>query len=242
MDTDQYYYERWAKQGYHQMRPDKIRNWNCISKQIKQFADLSSDNTILDFGCGRGIFIPLLARYGTIHAFDVTTSVLQEVQKLYPDVHIFCGNGSYPTQLGSETYSIVVSSEVIEHVEDQKSFIAEVFRVLKPYGLLVLTTPNGRWESSYKASKDNLQPIENWLTLTQLSSLVKETGLQVLKKGTMGAHWINMPYRKWWVYKMTKKITRAFIGSRWNAVQFAEDHLAGLLNRGIVLYLVAQKK
>jgi SAM-dependent methyltransferase len=43
------------------------------------------------------------------------------------------------------TFDCVVAVEVLEHVEQDRSFVAEVQRVLKPGGIFLLTTPNGDW-------------------------------------------------------------------------------------------------
>lgn len=45
--------------------------------------------------------------------------------------------------LPGESFDLVVSVEVIEHVEEDEKFVSEVNRVLKPGGSLILTTPNG---------------------------------------------------------------------------------------------------
>ncbi len=42
------------------------------------------------------------------------------------------------------TFDAVLMIEVIEHVEDDRAVVDEIFRVLKPGGVLIATTPNGR--------------------------------------------------------------------------------------------------
>ena len=42
-------------------------------------------------------------------------------------------------------FDIIVSVEVLEHVEEDERFVSEVFRVLKPGGIFLMTTPNGDW-------------------------------------------------------------------------------------------------
>lgn len=43
----------------------------------------------------------------------------------------------------TESFDLVVSVEVLEHVEDDERFVSEVNRVLKPGGSFIMTTPNG---------------------------------------------------------------------------------------------------
>lgn len=48
-------------------------------------------------------------------------------------------------ELPSNSYDIAVSVEVLEHVEEDDLFVEQVFRVLKPGGVFIMTTPNGDW-------------------------------------------------------------------------------------------------
>jgi SAM-dependent methyltransferase len=47
----------------------------------------------------------------------------------------------------NERFDSVVLSEVIEHVHKPAAVIAKALQLCKPGGLVLVTTPNGRWES-----------------------------------------------------------------------------------------------
>jgi SAM-dependent methyltransferase len=47
------------------------------------------------------------------------------------------------SKIASSTFNIVSAVEVLEHVEEDDLFVNEVFRVLRPGGVFLLTTPNG---------------------------------------------------------------------------------------------------
>ncbi|MEP6901719.1 MAG: class I SAM-dependent methyltransferase [Actinomycetota bacterium] len=49
------------------------------------------------------------------------------------------------SDLPGESFDMVVSVEVIEHVEADDRFVSEISRVLKRGGIFLLTTPNGDW-------------------------------------------------------------------------------------------------
>lgn len=51
-----------------------------------------------------------------------------------------------PLAFADSSFDIVLCYETIEHVPDPKAFLAELARVLKTNGTLVLTTPNRLWE------------------------------------------------------------------------------------------------
>ena len=42
------------------------------------------------------------------------------------------------------TIDFVVTFQVIEHIEDDELFLSEIYRVLKPGGKMILTTPNAK--------------------------------------------------------------------------------------------------
>ena len=75
-----------------------------------------------------------------------------------------------------ETFDVVVSQEVIEHVEDQRGYLRWIGRCLAPGGFLILTTPNAR--NLERWSREEIeawgpQPIEKRLTPGQLRDLLR---------------------------------------------------------------------
>lgn len=237
-EVDAYYADLWRRRDFA-LGPPEQRRWRRMLRDLRRHADRPEPWTLLDYGCGSGRFIPLLAGLGTVHAFDVTPSVLDEVAQRHPKAQVVAGDGTYPTPLDANTYDIAISSEVIEHTLDQAHFLADLFRVIQPGGLLLLTTPNARFETRYKAGTRGLQPVENWLTAAQLRALVEDAGFEVLGHGTLGAHWANMPYQRWAPYRLGKRILRRL--GWWRPVDDVESWLAGRLGRGITLSLVARK-
>ncbi len=128
---------------------------------------------ILDVGCGRGWMTNALARYGEVTGVDMSA---KEAQKRYPLLRF--QEMDIASQFPKETYDVVVSSEVIEHLprENQAEHIGHISAVLRKGGLLVLTTPNrAQLESLVKRLPDtsHMQPIENWLYRKDLKSMVE---------------------------------------------------------------------
>ena len=75
-------------------------------------------------------------------------------------------------------YDIVVSSEVIEHLsfEDQQIYVKKAYELLAEGGTLILTDPNKpkveKMVKELSVSRDQLQPIENWLDIKSLRPLL----------------------------------------------------------------------
>ena len=94
----------------------------------------------LDIGSGHGELITRMRRQFDIHssACDYTDSLMR-----LPDVSVRIAdlsNENLPFPDGS--FDLVTCTEVIEHLEHYRSTLRDIFRVLKPDGTLVITTPN----------------------------------------------------------------------------------------------------
>lgn len=104
---------------------------------------------VLDFGCGAGV---LLDRFGSAQlrvGVDVSWSALERTRaRCGGDVSLVRIGIRGPLPFGSATFDLVTTTEVIEHVPNEREMLREIGRVLKPGGRLVLTTPHQHWLSA----------------------------------------------------------------------------------------------
>jgi SAM-dependent methyltransferase len=73
----------------------------------------------------------------------LTGAMIQRQKARRSNVHAIVYDDMTCSSLANETFECVVSVEVLEHVERDDLFVAEVHRVLKRGGVFVMTTPNG---------------------------------------------------------------------------------------------------
>lgn len=121
---------------------------------------------LLEVGCGDGgmtrLISPLVDR---MVALDVSTLSLAELANLQlPNVSIV--HALVETFTTDERFDWIVLSEVIEHVRDPRSILRRCFSLLSPSGSLVVTTPNGHWESDEHLHEWSIQSLPNLIAVS----------------------------------------------------------------------------
>ncbi len=97
---------------------------------------------VLEAGCGEGYGADLIARVARrVIGLDYDDAAVAHVRARYPRVEAVQGNLA-ELPLPDAAVDVVVNFQVIEHLWDQGQFIAECARVLRPGGLLMISTPN----------------------------------------------------------------------------------------------------
>jgi 2-polyprenyl-3-methyl-5-hydroxy-6-metoxy-1,4-benzoquinol methylase len=110
----------------------------CIERLVRHY-DLRG--SILDYGAGKGNLTRRLAATG--HFAKIAGADLMPRPRNLPDGIDWLEqdlNESAP--LPAASYDVVVAAEVIEHLENPRSMVRDIFRILRPGGRIILTTPN----------------------------------------------------------------------------------------------------
>ena len=124
---------------------------------------------ICDLGCGRGWISAELSKFGTVTAVDLSPQAIQSASERWPQVDF--QSADILTWRPDDSFDLVVTSEVIEHVPDHKLFADTVSHLLRNGGYLILTTPNGKVKRAWDAINGGSQIIENWLKPAELRQL-----------------------------------------------------------------------
>src|SRR5271165_7214872 len=97
---------------------------------------------VLEAGCGEGYGADLIAGVARrVIALDYDEATVAHVRARYPRVEVIHGNLA-DLPLPDASVDAVVNFQVIEHLWDQAQFVSECARVLRPSGLLMVSTPN----------------------------------------------------------------------------------------------------
>jgi SAM-dependent methyltransferase len=108
----------------------------------QQLAQRCAGRDVLEAGCGEGYGADLIAGVARrVTAVDYDEATAAHVQARYPRVQVIHGNLA-ELPLPDQSVDVVVNFQVIEHLWDQPQFVRECARVLRPSGLLMMSTPN----------------------------------------------------------------------------------------------------
>ena len=141
----------------------------CIEKFILQLSkNIPSENKLLDAGAGPG---PYKKEFS--HCKYEATDFIDN----YNNLDFICNLENIPKK--DEEYDVVLSTEVLEHVENPQKVLQEFFRILKVGGKLFMTIPQG-W-------KLHQEPY-NFFYFTKygIESLLEKSGfknIKIQKKG-----------------------------------------------------------
>jgi SAM-dependent methyltransferase len=108
----------------------------------QRLAERCVDADVLEAGCGEGYGADLIAGVARrVIAVDYDEAAVAHVRSRYPRVDVMQANLAQ-LPLPDASVDVVVNFQVIEHLWDQTQFVVECARVLRPSGLLLMSTPN----------------------------------------------------------------------------------------------------
>lgn len=136
--------------SFYERFEDRMRGGNAtVAERLRPYladvmavADLAGD--IIDFGCGRGEWLSLLAAEN-IDAFGIDTNADAIAQCIEAGLSARLGDGiAYLESVEPGSVKMLTAFHVIEHlpVDIQFAFVRAALRALAPGGLLILETPN----------------------------------------------------------------------------------------------------
>ena len=172
--------EWWSLTGssgqLHVMNPYRVR---YIAKQVQQHFQTTRRVTaseplkgldVLDVGCGGGLLSESLARLGgNVHGIDAASQsihVAKEHAKLDPlfaDGRLLYSCVTAESLLAApKLYDVVCALEIVEHVTHPPSFINTIAALVKPGGLLIMSTINKTYKA-YVLTIIGAEYVLNWI-------------------------------------------------------------------------------
>jgi len=125
---------------------DRIPSDNPLHQRLLSAYYLAKnyiDGDVLELGCGEGRGIDvILKKSKTFTAIDKIKDAVDALSAKYPK-HNFLSKLFPPMgYIEDKSFDTIISFQVIEHIEDDELFLNEIFRILRPGGKAIITTPN----------------------------------------------------------------------------------------------------
>jgi len=160
---------------------------------------ISSEDTVLDVGCGEGLATLFCASQGAHVVFsDVDRTKIDQLKEKAlrskaRKVEAFVSD-SMPLPLENAYASKVLAMEILEHTQDPEAIVRELFRVGKPGAQYLITVPDERSEvlqkpfasSRYFERPNHIQLFDK----QRFCALVESSGLVIERYTTWGFFWV----------------------------------------------------
>ncbi len=186
-----------SQEGYNLLADyydKKSKYWDSFEKdQVLPLLGDVKEKKILDVGAGTGRLAVRLANLGAeVTALDISEVMVDKLKAKSYKLKAILGEAEN-LPFDDNSFDIVIATFLIVHLKDLEKFFDEVYRVLKPDGLFLVTNINQRKAPEIKVGKDLIE-VESYyhkpeLVVEELESLafsVKEN--KFIKEGDT---WIN---------------------------------------------------
>jgi SAM-dependent methyltransferase len=116
--------------------------WGEHRSRYHYAAPFTAGKLVLDVACGTGFGAAILRSGGAggVIGFDLSWDALAQCRA--GDGMLFCRGDGTKLPIRDESFDAATSFETVEHIPDYAGFVRELHRVLRPGGVLVLSTPN----------------------------------------------------------------------------------------------------
>jgi len=129
---------------------------------------------ILDVGCGTGTLLRYLSRYGCAQGVDVDEQAIEFCHKR--GVHQVQKVDSFPLPFEDDTFDLVTLLDVLEHIDDDEGTLRELYRIVRPGGMLMLAVPAYRF---LWGPQDEISNHKRRYIAPEIGDLLRGTGFRI---------------------------------------------------------------
>ena len=126
-----------VKKGEYQKSPHFLEeNKKKVRIKLEKIiSNLSSKNKMIDFGCGTGFIIQLIHQnFSEVHGVDISSEMMKHIDKSPGNIYLH-ESIAEKTSFEDSCFDFASCYSFMDHLLDYKSFLEEVFRVLKLGGI-----------------------------------------------------------------------------------------------------------
>ena len=151
--------------NFSSSRDRELANWfRGIFEYINKFYPIKKGRgkKLIEFGCATGAAANLLADYGfNVFSTDISKYAVNLAAKNYPDIK-FSAHDMQKPFMKDKNFDVACAFDVIEHLKDSEMALSNTYKLLKPGGTIILTTPNDYKHMSNDPTHINVKRPEQW--------------------------------------------------------------------------------
>jgi len=102
--------------------------------------DLLNRGKILDIGCGTGIILKVLNKFGKACGIEYSNDAIQFLKQRGLDF-IVRADANQDLPFMSSIFSAITCLDVLEHLDNDSNLLWEIYRVCQPGGYMIITVP-----------------------------------------------------------------------------------------------------
>lgn len=173
---------------------------------------LPRDARILEAGCGSGRLLRTLAELGfeNLVGLEISPQRLAYVRQRGPQSAELVCSAEIPFAPGS--FDAVVSAGVVEHVADARDWLARLARVVRPRGIVALTSDTYMWRWLQRLGLyRSIQPLDRAIGPWTLMRWAHTAGLKLEAWGGF----YNTPDQRWFFLRQLARMQPGWKRLRW---------------------------
>lgn len=200
--------EWWDPEGsfrtLHQINP--IRLSYVKDKIVQHFGSFKPNLKIVDIGCGGGLISVPLSKLGAkVTAIDASLENIETAKFYVKDLGLKINFLCEAAEAHQGKYDVILCLEIIEHVSSSEFFIESIKKLLKPGGMIIISTIN-RTPQAYLSAIIGAEYILNWvprgthefnkfLKPSELSQILNKHDLQIKELKGLGLEIITQNWK-----------------------------------------------
>lgn len=124
--------------------------------------ELAADKIVLDIACGDGYGSAMLAKHAVdVTGVDIDSPTVERARSKYKANNLrFLQGSATAIPMDDSSVDLAVSFETIEHLTEQESMLCEIKRVLRPKGVLLISSPDKYEYSDVPGYQNPFHPKE----------------------------------------------------------------------------------
>ena len=142
INTAEYWNEKYKTRGGGELQ--FARRIHGLLKFLKEEKDSILPCSVVDLGCAFGHLCGYFYELGCrpVWGMDISSKGIALAKRNYPQVNFEAYDVSKKLPFKDGTFTLVTSTDTMEHIPSYQDVIKEAFRVLKPGGRFIFTVPN----------------------------------------------------------------------------------------------------